>query len=503
MKRILSIILILAISVTLLCGCSSTTHWLEQVATNGDSYNIVLGYDDTNQIVTGSQTVTTTNTTQECITSVKMHLYANSYSDTATTSVVPTSYYSSAYPNGTSYGNITVDSVYVNGTAVAYTIGGTDSDILSIPTEIMLGETATIDISYTIQLANIAHRLGYTDSTINLGNMYPILCLLTEEGYDTSCYYNIGDPYVSDMANYTVSITLPSSYTIASTGTLTSSSSTGDNTTHHYTATGVREFAMVLSSSYQVKSTAVGDTTLYYYYYQDDTPDATMATILSAYNYMTSNVGDYPYSQYSVAQTDMCYGGMEYPNMVMASANTTQYTTAIVHETVHQWFYGIIGNDQINYAWMDEGLTEFVTMLILDNSLTTTLSSSIGTMYKAYTTYVDVLSHYYDNLDTSYRALGDYTSDQDYVYTVYVKGSIMFYNIYNTMGEQKFLSALANYYNNYAGSIATPQQMIDCFGDTFGTSMQELFDAYIEGKDILYSQTTSVDSSDIGDLVIC
>lgn len=502
MRKILSIIILLTLTATLLCGCSSTTDWLSTATANGDSYTISLGYDETNHIVTGVQTVVTTNNTLECITSVKMHLYANAYQQDAVSAVVPTSYYSVAYPNGTSYGNITIDSVYVNGTAVAYTIGGTDSDILSIPAEIMLGESATIELTYTINLANIAHRLGYTDCTVSLGNCYPILCAMTESGYDTSCYYSVGDPFVSDMANYDVTITLPNTYMVASTGTLTSSTANDLNTTHCYTANAVRDFAMVLSDSYQLKSTTVGYTTLYYYYYQDDTPEATLASILASYNYMTTNVGEYPYSQYTVAETDMCYGGMEYPNMVMASANTSQYITAVVHETVHQWFYGIIGNDQINNAWMDEGLTEFVTMLILDDSLTVSLADNIGSMYKAYTTYVDVLSNYYDDLDTSYRALGDYTNDQDYVYTVYVKGSIMFYNIYDTMGESKFLNALSQYYNCCAGTIATPQQMIDCFSSSFGTSMDQLFEAYMQGKDILYSQTTSV-STTTTDIIIC
>ncbi len=507
MKKILLISLLTVMCILgtlLLCACDNS-NWLDSAVSVADSYNMVLGYDDTNAILTGYQTVTTTNSTQECITAVKMHLYANSYSQDSSTSVVPTSYISSAYPNGTSYGGITIDSVCVDDVAVAYTIEGDDCSILSIPTDIMLGESATIDISYTITLANIAHRMGYTDSTITLGNFYPIICHLAEDGYDTSPYYNIGDPYVSDIANYTVSITAPSTYTIASSGMLTSASSDGNNTTHHYSVAGVRDFAMVMSEDYQLLSTTSGNTTINYYYYNDSTPQDTLDSILYTYTCLTDNVGIYPYAQYSVAETDMCYGGMEYSCMVMASANTEQYLTAVVHETVHQWFYGIIGNDQINNAWMDEGLTEFVTMLILDQLDYCTLASNIGAMYKAYTTYIDVLSHYFTGLDTSYRALDQYTNDQDYVYTVYVKGSIMFYNIYDTMGSNKFWSALHSYYNSCAGTIATPQQMIDCFSDSFGASMDGLFCAYIQGEDILYSHdsTTTTSATDSYDITIC
>lgn len=35
----------------------------------------------------------------------------------------------------------------------------------------------------------------------------------------------------------------------------------------------------------------------------------------------------------------------------------------VVHEIAHQWFYGIVGNDQINHGWIDEGLCRFARPL--------------------------------------------------------------------------------------------------------------------------------------------
>ena len=79
--------------------------------------------------------------------------------------------------------------------------------------------------------------------------------------------------------------------------------------------------------------------------------------------------GDYPYSIYNVVQADFCYGGMEYPNLSIISnsiENYDEYLNIIVHETAHQWWYNIVGNDEFNEPWLDEALTEFSTVLFYD-----------------------------------------------------------------------------------------------------------------------------------------
>lgn len=485
MKK-LSIVVVIILCITLLVGCSPSDY-IQQITESADTYTMVLAYDSDNHRLTAVQTLNMTNRCDNSLNAVKMHIFANAYRQDATYNVVPNSYVSIAYPNGISYGNIAIDYVKVSGTQVAFTIEGRDSDILSIPlaNELFPDESIDIEISYTVTLANMSHRLGYTDDTVNLGNFYPILCAIKDDNYNCTPYYATGDPFVSEMANYDVTITVPAEYKIASTGQLQTTTDSELGTTYHYKANAVRDFAMVLSTRYNVKSYQDKDTTLYYYYYNDSQPDATMANILGTYNFMNTNVGKYPYSTLTVAESNFCYGGMEYPQMVMISSATTEYNIAVSHEIIHQWFYGLIGNDQIANAWMDEGLTEFVTMLYFDSNMNTPLATSIKKTYKAYITYIDVLSHYLGKVDTSYRSLDEYKNDQEYVYTTYVKGSIMFYNIYNTMGSTKFYKALSTYFDQCKGSTATVDDMIRCFSSAFGSSMQSLFDSYIEGKEIL------------------
>ncbi|MEY2467963.1 MAG: hypothetical protein QOF21_661, partial [Actinomycetota bacterium] len=67
--------------------------------------------------------------------------------------------------------------------------------------------------------------------------------------------------------------------------------------------------------------------------------------------------GAYPWPAYTLAITPNLKGGIEYPGHVMQGPNTNSRTTP--HEVAHQWFYGLVGNNQGRDPWLDEGLASW------------------------------------------------------------------------------------------------------------------------------------------------
>ncbi len=486
MRKILCVLCLVCLVASLCLTVGCTTNKMDLATKEGNNYSITIGYDNENQILSATQRVEYTNRTANCFETVKLHIYANAYREDAQNPVVTDIYKNVAYPNGQSFGDICFDSVKVDGVAVAYVIEGQDMDILSVPVgELFPDECVEIEMIYQITLANIQHRLGYTQNTVNLGNFFPIVCVTKEGNFDTTPYFNYGDPFVSDVANYEVSITLPSDFVVASTGQLTEATNNENSVTYCYVANAVRDFAMSLSNKYKKLSQTVGDTTINYYYFADTQAEASLQTTVECFEYFSKNIGKYPYSQFSVCETDFCYGGMEYPQIVFVTSGSTAYQEAIVHETAHQWFYGVVGNDQIANAWMDEGLTEFVTYLFLDDCDKAKLSTKIHSQVRQYTNYVDVLNNYYTNVDTTFRPLCDYSGHGEYVMITYVKGCLMFDTIYEGMGATKFYKALSHYYTNYKFCIATPQNMIDSFCSVGSQYIANIFTAFAEGKEVI------------------
>lgn len=486
MKKFVSVLLALLLITGVVVFAACSVNPIDKAAKNADNYTIVAAYDDESHILTATQTVQVTNRSENSLKAIKFHIYANAYREDAATPVVPTTYRAKAYPNGNSYGDITFDYVKANDNAVAYTIEGQDLDILSVPVdELFPDQKVTIEMTYQIQLANIAHRLGYTDNTVNLGNFYPVLCQMENGAYVCTPYYNIGDPYVTDVANFDVTVTLPDNYLVASSGQLIEATQDNGNATYNYKANALRDFAMVLSSKFQKLTEQVGDTQVSYYYYNDTEAEASLNTAVGMLQYLSKNLTEYPYATYTVAETDFCYGGMEYGALAMVTSGSNAYTEAIAHETAHQWFYGLAGNDQIANAWIDEGLAEFLTYLYLDKTNAVPLENSMKAITKTYVGYVDVLNHYYDHVDTSFRSLDDYKNDNEYVMFTYVKGSLLFGTIYDIIGENKFFKSLQDFLNNATCCIANPQMLLDSFANVAGKEVAKIFTDFIEGKEIV------------------
>ena len=125
-------------------------------------------------------------------------------------------------------------------------------------------------------------------------------------------YASEGDPFVSDCADYDVSLTLPENYAVAASGREISAA-TGENglKTCRYEGKNMRDFAFVCSEKFKVaeckaKTSKNSAAAVKYYYIDDAEPQKTLGAAREALEYYSESYGAYPYGTYSVAQTGFC-----------------------------------------------------------------------------------------------------------------------------------------------------------------------------------------------------
>ena len=241
-----------------------------------------------------------------------------------------------------------------------------DNALLRVYLNAKKGQRVSVYIKFRVLLSNFAHRLGSGEQVVNLGNFYPVLCVYEKE-YIFCPYYNIGDTFYSEVANYKVDLLCDGEYIVASSGFCEKVENLYGKTKYTYSLNNARDFAFCLSKYFKVDKQTYNGVDIYYYYLNGESE---VDLIKNSLNYFNSFYS-YPYKTYSVCQTDFCYGGMEYPALVYINKSLLEqekYLT-IVHETAHQWWYGIVGNNQITNACLDEGLTEFSTIIFFENYL--------------------------------------------------------------------------------------------------------------------------------------
>lgn len=142
------------------------------------------------------------------------------------------------------------------------------------------------------------------------------------------------------------------------------------------------------------------------------------------------------------------------------------------HETAHQWFYGVVGSDQVYSPWLDESLVEYLGFDFLRQYAGTDAADALEReRYYA-------MRHEYSRtkrLDGSLEEL----SGADYFFMVYAYGHDFYAKLVNEIGSGAFYEGLKTYYNaNYMG-IGTKEKLIAAFSEAAGRDLTEWFEANI------------------------
>ena len=474
-----------------LVGCKKNT--LNKVSKNLTAYSIDVTLDDEKKEITGTEKINYKNETGKRLEFLCLHLYPRAFREGAVVKPYTTLTEATCFPNGVSFGNIEILSVMIGEKLAEYSYCGEDEDVLKIDFGFSLENKKSVEIKidFKITIPNSTHRFGWFNENINLGNWYPVVCMHTSDGFDLSPYYSTGDPFFSDIANYEVSFKFPKKYKICSTGEIESSQK-GEITTAKISAKAVRDFAITLSSNSKIVSDDVDDTKVFYMGYNSDTEfNKYLKISKEAVKYFEEKFGDYPYSTLSVVKTPFIYGGMEYPNIVFISDavdDEKEYLKVIVHEIAHQWWYGIVGNNETKEAWLDESLSEFSTVLFFGahEKYGMSYDELVHNALSSYLLYVDVIQTIRGEVNTKMNlAINEYQNDYEYSYMIYVKGVLMFDSLKNMVGEKKVFAGLKRYYADNKFKIATSSSFFEAFKKACHQDLDNFFDGYLDGTAII------------------
>ena len=489
MKKLL---LILISFCFIFSGCG-TVDQLEKISQDLNLYTIDAEIDTNTHTISAHERVLFKNRTGTKLENICFHLYPNAFRTGATTTkAVSNTQFEKAYPNGFDEGNITIGALNVNNEVCGFEIGGADQNILivSLAKALEDGMEATIDMDFLTLIPNVNHRFGYGEHTINCGNFYPVLCVFEDGEWDTGGYSPNGDPFYSELANFDVTIKYPSEFTLVSTGEQTIME-TNEISTSTCTAKCVRDFAFILSKDFECVSQEVDNTQVNYFYYDETDPQSNLKVCVDALNTFNNMIGEYPYKVLNVCKSNFLQGGMEYPNLVFISDAVdvdSEYKNIIVHEIGHQWFYGVVGNDEHTYPWLDEALTEYITALFYDKNegYEKTTESVLSSALSSYLLFCDMYREVYGELDTSInRSIYDFKTEAEYTYLTYVKGILMFDSISEIVGKNKMEKCIKNYYIKNAFKNAKPKDLIKAFESASQKPLASYINSWLDGSVVL------------------
>lgn len=448
-----------------------------------NNYKVTLEVDTATRIVTGIEKINYKNTTDVDLNNIYFHLYLNAFNGSAT----PVPYFNQFEPKIFKYGKdtgaINIKSVHINNETIPFEQDGTILK-LNLLSGIKKEEEIEIILQFESYIPKIAHRTGANDKAMWFGNYLPILCKYDDNGWRTDPYYPAGDPFYSDIANYEVKISTPKGYEVVGTGDEEVIEADNKKITT-ITAEMVRDFAFAISKYYKTKTVTTEDNiNINFYYYSDDifNIDEMLRVAKESIKYYNTKLGSYPYSELDIIEADLFLnsGGMEYPTFVIVDSSYLKKQSSInsiVHEIGHQWIYNIIGNDQINEAWIDEGLNSYLQFKFLYSP--DELDKRLESEYRTLNSKINNIYPY--TLNSNLKEFEDWNS---YYNIEYIRSRLMFYSLNQRLGDDMFDNLLKLYYKKYSFKTVSTDDFIALASEISGENLQDFFDSWIKNKSL-------------------
>ncbi len=375
---------------SLIAAAIAATPAAQALSPRNANYTITARLDPATRTITGSETITWRNLTSRPAADLQFHLYWNGWKNTRSTFMRER-----ALSGGASEDRQRRPDEWAQLDVTAITVAGSDRSatkrfiapddenpddetvmLVPLAQPIAPGGSAVIQIAWTAHVPRTFARTGAIGNYFFIAQWFPKLGVLQQDGWN--CHqFHAGTEFFSDYGVYDVSLTVPAGWPLGATGVQRERRDNPDHTTtHRYYQEDVHDFAWTTSPDYLERTAR---------FEHERLPPVEMRLLLqpehagqaarhfdatrTTLKYYGEWYGAYPYGHITIV--DPAYqsgtGGMEYPTLFtagsrwLAPAGVTTPEGVTVHEAGHQFWYGIVGNNEFEDAWMDEGFNTFST----------------------------------------------------------------------------------------------------------------------------------------------
>jgi hypothetical protein len=334
------------------------------------------------------------------------------------------------------------------------------------------------DFTLSIPLQEVITGIGGDDTSrgpysLTAGHWYVMLAPFRDGVWDTPAYVPVGDPYTSELADYEVAILAPADVVIAGAGDESRS-----GRLWNYSLQKARVFAFAASTVYAVETLEQNGVTFIHYGYPTHKQHGSdvLFTAARAVELFTELYGPYPYRTLRIVETGR-QQGQEYSAMVGLGSilydgypgrgSRHDLIATTVHEIAHQWWFNVVGNDQIRTPWLDESFARMAEL-------------------RFYQTYYDADSDWwFSHYITARRptgpidlSLSEYGDSSKYIAGVYQRGLLFLNDVRKLLGREKFDEMLRDYYRSQEYAITDQDAFFDALARHTADDLRPLVRGY-------------------------
>jgi aminopeptidase N len=353
---------------------------------------------------------------------------------------------------------------------------------VALPEPLAPGEALDASVPFSVQVdgpmrPESPKRFTITEDVLLAPTFYPLIPRLVGGEWQVLPAPPGGDTTNSDVAFYEVHLTTPAELALAASGVEVGQAENPDGTVTTSFATGpVRDFAFALGPLQLTERTVEG-VLLRAWVLPQHAGDARgmLEAAAAQVRALTQAIGPYPYAELDLVDAPEAYGGIEYPGLVfIGTLGTFAMVEPVVHEVGHQWFYGVVGNDQLLDPWLDEGAATFTEILYYESAFGVQRGTTALEALRQVVEIEPEVAEMPVGLPVS-----EFRDEYEYAVVAYYKGALFFEALRRELGPDLFGDFLHAYYQEYRYEVATPEGFQNAAEETCGCDLDALFDLWV------------------------
>ena len=356
------------------------------------NYRIEARLTPASKTVHGEETLTWRNIMKVSATELQFHLYMNAFRNEKSTfrkegTVRIRNFNSKLKPPG---GVDILEMNLADGASLLDSIeyihpdddNAEDSTVIRVPLPepVQPGESVTLNIKFETRMPRIVARTGVRGKFFFMGQWFPKVGVWQENGRWNCHQFHANSEFFSDYGVYDVRLTVPKEFIVGATGIRTDESETDSTKTLTYHAEDVHDFAWTAWPDFRIEERKVEGVAVRLLYAPENSMNVEryFDAIGNALKYFGQWYMPYPYPNLTIvdgpvyAQQAM---GMEYPTLITGGSIwhgpkgvKIAPEEVTVHEFGHQYFYGILGSNEFEEAWLDEGFNSYATSRVMNKA---------------------------------------------------------------------------------------------------------------------------------------
>lgn len=509
---------LLSLTALLLCLNSFSQYWQQEV-----NYSIDVKLNDQKHTLSGALQLNYTNNSPDSLRFIWFHLWPNAYKNENTAyakQVFRDAEGRKRWDAMKDKGSIDSLNFQVNGKKATTEPDPQNIDIIKLilPQALLPKQSITITTPFAVKIPTYSSRSGHLDQSYIICQWFPKPAVYDRKGWHPIPYLDQGEFY-SEFGSFNVNITVPAAYVVGATGVMQNQEEAAiyktlgkannmegaklkkyiprekGTKTLSFKGEDIHDFAWFADKDfiirYDTAALASGkqiDIFTYSYENGNKNWDKSTGYVKDAVKRYSGWIGEYPYPVVQAVEgpKNVSSGGMEYPMITLITspdANGEGLDGVITHEVGHNWFYGILGSNERDHAWMDEGLNSYFQFRYeaekyRGNSI---FQGAVPEEVKKKT-----VSEFQDAIYGAMTQIpmeeaietpsADFSSKDNYASVIYLKTAIWMYIVESSLGRENVDLAIKNYYKDWKFKHPYPEDFREEFEKGFNQKFDKLFD---------------------------